>query len=196
MDIEASKKIFDVPVPGEAGKRSSVALKGNWEVCRDDEQLPGEVAAPIKDFPEAPHWVGIAVPGDKMQRPELVMAHRLWYRTRIHVPASLTGRSFHLVFPQNNLNTTVYVNKVYCGFNKNPFAHFEIDVTKGVKPGINEVWIGIKDAYYGYSANPKDPMKLRRHYNLPLSLPTTASRIWRIRSGTPFSREYCRRRSW
>ncbi|HLK58434.1 MAG TPA: glycoside hydrolase family 2 TIM barrel-domain containing protein [Chthonomonadaceae bacterium] len=168
-DLEAAKKVFNAPVPTEAGKRASVPLNGMWEVCRFDEQLPGEVAAPIKDFPEAPHWVGITVPGDKMQRPELVMAHRLWYRTRINVPAALAGRSFHLVFPQNNLNTTVYVNKVYCGFNKNPFAHFELDVTPGIKPGVNEIWVGIKDAYYGYSANPKDPLKLRKRYNLPLS---------------------------
>ena len=81
----------------------------------------------------------------------------------------LPGRSFVLTFPQNNLNTTVYVNGVYCGFNKNPFVHFDIDVTKGIKPGqVNEVWVGIRDAWYGYSAKPDDPMKLRKKFNLPL----------------------------
>jgi beta-galactosidase len=167
-DVEAAQKVFRLPEPTSTAARSSVALNGQWEVCRCDEQLPGETAAPIKDFPAQPHWKAIAVPGDKMQRPELVMAHRLWYRTRVEVPSGAARRSFHLVFPQNNLNTTVYVNGVYCGFNKNPYAHFEIDVTKAVKPGVNEVWVGIKDAYYGYSANPKNPMKLRKMFNLPL----------------------------
>jgi hypothetical protein len=167
QDAQAAQQVFKLPEP-QGANRASVPLKGLWEVCRNDEQLPGETAAPIRDFPAQPHWKAIEVPGDKMQRPELVMAHRLWYRTRVDVPQSAAGRSFHLVFPQNNLNTTVVVNGVYCGFNKNPFAHFEIDVTKAVKPGVNEVWVGIKDAYYGYSANPNNPMKLRKMFNLPL----------------------------
>ena len=44
------------PAQTAAGRRSSVALRGLWEVCRHDEQMPGEVAAPIKDFPEQPYW--------------------------------------------------------------------------------------------------------------------------------------------
>lgn len=169
LDREAAAKVFALPEPKAAADRVALPLNGVWEICRNDEQRPTEVAAPIKDFPEKPIWYGIAVPGDKMARPELVMAHRVWYRTRVQVPASTAGRSLHLVFPQNNLNTTVYVNGTYCGFNKNPFARFSIDVTKGIKPGLNEVWVGIKDAYYGYSANPDDPMKLRKRFNLPLS---------------------------
>jgi hypothetical protein len=169
LDREAAEKIFEMAAPRGPADRVTLPLNGLWEICRHDEQHPGEVASPIADFPEQPHWYGIAVPGDKMARPEFVMAHRVWYRTRVQIPAASAGRSFHLVFPQNNLNTTVYVNGVYCGFNKNPFARFAIDVTKGIKPGLNEVWVGIKDAYYGFSANPEDPMKLRKHFNLPLS---------------------------
>jgi len=72
-----------------------------------------------------------------------------------------------LVFPQNSLNTTVFVNGTYCGFGKNPFARFQVDVTAAIKPGVNEVWVGIRDAWYGFTANPDDPMKLRRTFNLP-----------------------------
>jgi len=168
-DREAAKKVFEAPTVSAATSRVSMGLTGLWEVCRNDEQTPGEVAAPIKDFPVEPHWKAIAVPSDKMQKPELVMAHRLWYRTRLNVPVAVIGRSFQIVFPQNNLNTTVYVNKIFCGFNKNPYARFSIDITKGIKPGVNEIWVGIKDGYYGYSANPRDPMKLRRRFNLPLA---------------------------
>ncbi len=168
-DREAAQKVFEMPEPKVSAERVALPLKGVWEICRNDEQAPGEVAAPIREFPQEPHWYGISVPSDKMARPEWVMAHRVWYRTHVRVPAASAGRAFHLVFPQNNLNTTVYVNGVYCGFNKNPFSRFSIDVTKGVKPGLNEVWVGIKDAYYGYSANPDDPMKLRKHFNLPLN---------------------------
>ncbi len=168
-DREAREKVFKLPEPAAAGARSSIALKGLWEVTRHDEQLPGAVNIPFHDFPAQPHWKSIAVPGDKNSlRPDLLFAHRLWYRTRVLVPEAQTARSFHLVFPQNNLNTTVYVNGVYCGFDKNPFARISIDVTRGIKPGVNEVWVGIRDAWYGYSANPEQPMKLRKRFNLPL----------------------------
>ena len=40
-------------------------LKGDWEVCRNDEQAPGEVAVPMKDMPKNPVWKAIAVPSDK-----------------------------------------------------------------------------------------------------------------------------------
>jgi len=173
QDLEAEKKVFELPEAKAEGERTSVGLAGLWEICRHDEDLPGpDVAQPIQDFPAKSYWTAIQVPGDKNKlRPDLELCHRLWYRTRVNVPASAAGRSFHIVFPQNNLNTTVYVNGVYCGFNKNPFAEFTIDVTKGVKPGAaNEILVGIRDAYYGYSANPKNPMKLRKAFNYPLSI--------------------------
>jgi beta-galactosidase len=169
QDREAARTMFRLPAPAAPGQRASIALKGLWEVCRDDEQLPGEVARPMTGIPARAYWRAIPVPGDKNQlRPDLIFAHRLWYRTRIQVPPSLIGRSFHIVFPQNNLNTTVYVNGVLCGFNKNPFAKFEIDVTPGIRAGENVIAVGIRDAWYARTANPKEPMKLRRTFNLPI----------------------------
>lgn len=168
-DEEAARTVFALP-EAKPGDRAMVALGGTWEIARDDEQMPGEVAEPIKALPANPVFRAIPVPADKnVVRKDLVFAHRLWYRTRVHVPASLAGRAFHIEFPLNNLNTTVFVNDTYCGFEKNPFCRFQIDVTKGVKPGqVNELWVGIRDSCYGRSADPERPMKLRRNFNLPL----------------------------
>ncbi len=167
-DEAATEKVFDVPAATN-GARSMVTLEGDWEVCRNDEQLPREVDVPIKDFPEEPHWTAIAVPSDKNKsRVDLQFAHRLWYRTRVNVPASQIGRSFVLSFPMNSLNTTVYVNGTYCGFSDAPLTRTDIDVTKGIKAGVNEVWVGIRDAWYGRTSNPDNPMKLRRTFNLPI----------------------------
>ncbi len=169
LDAQAAKQVFRLPEPAGAAARSKVELAGAWEICRADEQMPAEVATPIKDLPSNPIWTGIQVPSDRnVARPDLLFAHRLWYRTRVEVPAACAGRSFHLVFPLNSLNTTVVVNGVACGFEKNPFCRFQVDVTKAVKPGVNEVWVGIRDAWYAYSYNPKEPMKLRRNFNLPV----------------------------
>ena len=169
-DALAAKNVFALPEPAASANRADVPLNGLWEICRDDEQLPKTVAEPIKSLPENPVWTAIAVPGDKNAlRPDLLFAHRVWYRTHIAVPGSQAGRSFQITFPQNNLITTVYVNGVLCGWNKNPFAKFTIDVTKGIKPGeTNVIMVGIKDAYYGYSASPTNPLKLRKTFNLPL----------------------------
>ncbi len=167
-DRAAAKQVFAMPEAAADGSRTTLQLAGVWEVCRHDEQLPGEVAAPIVDFPANPRWTAIQVPGDKNARADLVFAHRLWYRTRVDVPASQAGRAFFLVFPQNNLNTTVYVNGRFCGFDKNPFARVQIDVTRGLQPGVNEIWVGIKDAWYGRTTNPANPLKLRRTFNLPV----------------------------
>ncbi len=170
-DAKASEQVFDISEGKGEGGRVVARLGGLWEVCRHDEQMPGETAEAMKDFPKEPHWKAIEVPGDKNKlRPDLVFAHRLWYRTRVNMPAKAAGRSFYIVFPQNNLNTTVYVNGVYCGFDKNPYARVQIDVTKGMKAGVNEVWVGIKDAWYGYSTNPRNPLKLRKTFNYPLSV--------------------------
>ncbi len=167
-DRQAAKQVFQLPAAAAPEARVCLPLSGLWEVCRHDEQLPGEVAAPIRDFPAAPRWTAIEVPGDKNRREDLIFAHRLWYRTRVLVPDSLAGRSMILVFPANNLNTTIYVNGQYCGFDKNPFARLQFDITRAVRPGVNELCVGIKDGWYGYRRDPADPLTLRRRWNLPL----------------------------
>lgn len=171
-DEAAAKNIFTLPEASTDGMRTTLPLTGDWEVCRNDEQAPPfDIAQPMKDLPEKPVWKAISVPSDKnTSRPDLVFAHRLWYRTRVSIPKSHEGRSFILTFPRNNLNTTVFVNGTYCGFEKNPNVRFDMDITKGIKAGqVNEIWVGIRDAWYGYSTNPNDPMKLRRKFNIPLA---------------------------
>lgn len=171
VDESAGRFAFQLPEARNA-ERAILKLAGQWEIARDDEQLPGEVAEPIKELPAHPVWKAITVPGDKNKvREDLTFAHRVWYRTRVVVPGSLSGRAFLLDFPYNNLNTTVFVNGIYCGFEKNPFAPFQLDVTAGIKPGTtNEVWVGIRDAWYGRSADPKRPLKLRKTFNFPIGL--------------------------
>ena len=168
-DQRAAANRFQLPAANE-GRRAEIALKGLWQIARDDELLPARVDQPIAQLPANPNWYGIAVPGDKADNnPRFGLAHRVWYRCRVDVPASQVGRSFFLDFPLNNLNTTVYVNGQQCGFFPTPFARFQIDVTKAVKAGENEIMVGIRDAYYGFQADASDPMKLRRNWNFPLS---------------------------
>ena len=170
-DKQAEQTLFTLPAPASAnpGERTSVRLKGLWQICRADEKLPGPVDVPIAELPVNPRWSAIPVPSDKQTaRPDLMLAHRVWYRTRVEVPKEAIGRSFVLHFPQNNLNTTVFVNGTFCGFSDTPLAHIDMDVTKGMKAGINEIWVGIRDPYYANRFNPNDPMVLRNLFKVPL----------------------------
>lgn len=169
-DRAAGRQVFQVPAPA-ASTVSKTPLNGDWEVARHDEQAPPfDIAVPMEGQPERAYWSAIPVPSDRnVSRPDLMFAHRLWFRTRINLPANLAGRSVVLEFPRNNLNSTVVVNGVTCGFSRNPLIGFRADITRAAKPGVNEVLVGIRDAWYGYSTNPTDPMKLRRKFNLPLS---------------------------
>ncbi|MDX2064465.1 MAG: glycoside hydrolase family 2 TIM barrel-domain containing protein [Fimbriimonadaceae bacterium] len=168
-DQAAAAQVFQLPASAD-NARPKVSLAGSWEVARHDEQTPPfDIATPIEGTPKNPVWTAIPVPSDRnVARPDLVFAHRLWYRTRVNVPAELKDRGFRLSFGQNNLNTTVLVNGQLCGFEPNPHVAFAVDCSRAMRPGINEIWVGIRDAWYGYSTNPKDPMKLRRRFNQPL----------------------------
>ncbi len=168
-DEVAARHTFAFP-DAPTGARTTLPLAGQWEVCRDDEPLPPfDIAQPMQSLPASPRWRALAVPSDKNNRADLTLAHRLWYRTRVRVPASYAGQAFFLTFPLNSLNTTVYVNGQLVGFSKNPLVRYQVDVSKALKPGQeNEIRVGIRDAWYGYSGNPKDPMKLRRTFNRPL----------------------------
>ena len=172
IDLAADKQVFQFPAkPADNAAQTEIKLAGPWQITRYDEQAPGETAAPIQGFPENPVWKGIKVPGDKgVERPDMLLAHRVWYRTKVEIPAGWNGSSFYLVFPANNLNTTLVVNGQFVGFDKNPLARLQFDITKAVKPGINEIAVGIKDAWYGRASDPKNPMLLRKTFNLPANL--------------------------
>lgn len=172
-DRAAAKYEFALP-SFDSAKRSTLSLAGNWEIARDDEQAPPfDIAIPM-ELPKAParpleFWTAIPVPSDRnVSRPDLMFAHRIWYRTRVNIGSGAGRQSFLLKFGQNNLNTTVVVNGQLCGFEKNPWVPFQVDISRAVKNGSNEIMVGIRDAWYGYSTSPTDPMKLRKMFNVPL----------------------------
>ena len=166
-DQVAAKKTYAVAAPGP-GERAVTPLSGPWQIARADEQDVQDRLGPIAALPPADQlfWKGIDVPGDRdVKRPELNFNHRYFYRTRLDVPAGMAGRSVFLHFTSTNMIATVFVNGQQCGWNKTPFAIWDCDITKAVKPGqVNELWVGIKDTYYGQAGD------TRRSFNLPPSL--------------------------
>ncbi len=170
-DRDRASQSHSFPVsPQPDGVRQKLELKGDWQISRDDEVSPSLVATPMVPIDRAPIWTAIQVPGDKGKvRPDLALAHRVWYRTHIQVPESQLGRSFSLTFHQNSLNTTVIVNGKFCGFNKNPFVKWSCDVSSAIHAGSNEVLVGIRDAWYGFTQDPKNPGGLWENFAFPAS---------------------------
>jgi beta-galactosidase len=165
-DKRAAAHVFEVKPAAKPDERAVTSLAGLWQACRYDEQAIEDRTGPIKAIPdpEKAFWMGIQVPGDKdKMRPELIFCHRFFCRTRVRVPAEMQGRSFFLHFPDNCMITTVHVNGVLCGWTKAPHAAWDCDITKALKPGqANELWVGIKDTYYG------TPEDTRRKFNAPM----------------------------
>lgn len=119
------------------------------------------------------HWSAIEVPGDRNRlKPDERLAHRFFYRTRVKVPASMEDRSFFLSCEEASMLTTVFVNGERVGFSDAALAPFRFDLTEALEPGeINEIRVGIKDAYYAPGGEAKDgnTTLARSQFNMPLS---------------------------
>jgi beta-galactosidase len=149
-DRQAGKHVFQVGAT--AGPRATLPLKGLWEIARFDEQEIKDRDRPVKELPDLGRlfWKGVRVPGNRDEtRPDLLYCHRFLYRTRVHVPADLAGRSFVLRFPSTALIASVFVSGKYCGGSTAPCAAWDADVTAAVVPGKdNDIVVAIKDCYY------------------------------------------------
>jgi beta-galactosidase len=182
-DRKAAKTVFEIPEaplypPGtDAGvmgpeERIKTPLAGLWQVCRFDEQEVIDRAGPTRTLPETAvaRWMSIPVPGNKFEvKPELRFCHRFVYRTRVDVPAALAGRSFFLQFPSLSLIASVHVNGQFCDWTKAPFAQWECDVTRAVRPGqVNEICVVVKDSYYAFSEK-KSGKSCRLSFNQPVA---------------------------
>ncbi|HUT89639.1 MAG TPA: glycoside hydrolase family 2 TIM barrel-domain containing protein [Thermoguttaceae bacterium] len=170
---EETKKPAELPKPdvftmpaANAGQRAEVPLAGVWEIsaCPEPEimahkPMPNRTG-PVETLPPAAEcrWTPFEVPGDKLKTmPGWNHIHRFAFRTTVRVPADLKGRSFILHIPCFNMIASVIVNGRYCGYSKMPFAIFDCDVTKAVKPGgANEIAVVIKDTWYALTGADKD----------------------------------------
>ena len=168
-DKKAAQQVFQVGK--SAGPRSTVPLKGLWEIARYDEQEIKDRAEPVRELPAdlgKLFWKAAQVPANRdSTRPEMLYCHRFLYRTRIHVPADQTGRSFVLRFPSTALIASVFVNGKFCAGNTTPCAAWEADVTAAIVLGKeNEIVVAIKDLYYAIEKT-GDGKSVRTLFNYP-----------------------------
>jgi beta-galactosidase len=166
-DRAAAAQVFQMPEVKDAAQ-TALSLKGSWQIARYDETLVEDRTGPIRSLPDPNDlfWQSMIVPGDRnKQHPELTFAHRYFLRTQVQIPADEIGHAFTLHFPSLNMLGTVFVNGQSCGFDATPLAAWDCDITRAVKPGINAIWVGIKDTYYALTS--EDSKNLRYSFMLP-----------------------------
>ena len=154
-DRQAAATVFTFPASTAAvPDRVVLPLDGLWQVCRDDDpDMDQGTYEPARALPAKPIWRGVRVPSDLRETPALNMAHRVWYRCRVDVPAAYAGRSFVLDFAGTNWIASVVVNGRFVGWHKSTRVPWQLDITTAVKPGeINEILVGIKDPWYAIDA--------------------------------------------
>jgi len=152
LDRQAKDNVFrfSSDTPKDQAKRVELTLNGVWQVCRyDDQDMDQFPYEPVTDIPQNPHWRGINVPSGLRSNPALEMAHRVWYRCRVEVPASFQDRGFFLDFTGTNWIASVIVNGKLIGSHKSTRIPWQLDITNAIKFGqVNEIMVGIKDVWY------------------------------------------------
>ena len=176
-DRAAAAQVFRFPssVAPERGARLSLPLDGPWQVARfDDLNMDLAPYAPVLELPASYpwRWMGVPVPGNAWEtRPELILGHRLVYRTRVDLPRAFAGRGFSLHFAGTCYIASVFVNGRFCGARQSVLVPWDCDITDALKPGeINVVQIAIKSAFYCMNPESKTPGRapsLNEKRNLP-----------------------------
>jgi len=152
-DKAAAKRVVAV-AEAKTPTQSATSLAGDWEIAAWDELEVKDRTAPVAELPDQSKllWRSIAVPSDRQNsRPEMAYVHRYLMRTHVNVPASAANRSFYLHLPSVNLLGSVFVNGTLCGTSDTPFAVWDCDVSRAIKPGQNEIVVALKDVFYALS---------------------------------------------
>ena len=176
QDKKAEAQIYHLPETSANGKRVSVTLNGLWKVARfDDPDMDVRPYVPVTELPKPEgenayplRWLGVNVPSNSFDTPELHFGNRIIYETKIEIPASAKGRSFTLHFSATNWIVSVFVNGRFIATHKGVLVPWDADLTLGLRPGeINTLQIAVKSPLYARDAKAVNST-LEGLRNLPL----------------------------
>ena len=167
LSVTASVFAVPVPVPGDApvpvdrlrpGNLAVLPMTGNWRFKLDHGVSPavkGEMPAnaPVPAFatPEASDtdWKNLWVPANWEIEGFSTMTYQErtgnpstdigLYRRLVDIPASFAGQRVLWHFDGAYDGAEVFVNGQRCGYHESGFTAFDIDVTKALKPGQNNL---------------------------------------------------------
>jgi len=146
----------DYPRP-QMTRRDWLDLNGRWDYMGGPR-----VADPTRDraappaFPARPGQIRVPFPPESylsgvMQRSPVNM----WYRRRFTVPKAWAGRRVLLHFGAVSYASVVYVNGHRAGTHRGDWEAFDIDLTRWLRPGSNELVVGARDTHDGRHSSGK-----------------------------------------
>lgn len=68
-----------------------------------------------------------------------------WFTTNIVIPSTMRNKRIVLQFESVRFRAEIFVNRKLCGYDVIPGTPFEVDITKAIQTGTNEVAIRITD---------------------------------------------------
>ncbi len=104
--------------------------------------LPPEENGWFSDFPKNPRHVP---PGLPYFRSNSLKTHRIWLRNRFTLPEDWGGSRIVLALNSIGSHGRFYVNGQFIGEKYNRDLPGELDITSALKPGKNELLIGVTD---------------------------------------------------
>ncbi|WP_020666339.1 AbfB domain-containing protein [Amycolatopsis nigrescens] len=114
-------------------------LNGTWQFEPGSAGQAPPIGRPLSGSVLVPYPIESALSG--------VQAHhdRMWYRRAFTVPAGWSGRQVQLNFGAVDWQAEVWVNGVKVGGHAGGYAKFSFDITAQLKPGDNELVVGVFD---------------------------------------------------
>ena len=161
LDQQAAARTVAIPAEAPA-TRTVVPLDGVWQVARfDDPDVDTSTYEPETALPTDLVYRGTNVAADLFKTPALNFAHRVVYRTKLNLPAALAGRAVFLDTQGVNWIATVFVNGQSVGWRRGSRMPWRLDISAGLKPGLNELAIAVKSPWYGLNKGNKTQDEMR-----------------------------------
>lgn len=137
QDIKATS-VADIYADAQEPCRGKVWLNGTWQFTGMGDAI--KLTAPLKDA----KWEDALVPGrspNSIKQKE----HCGWFRRTFTVPDWLPGQKRTLFFERICYEGVVFLNGKQVGHNMGWQAPLEVDVTEFLRPGENELLVGVRD---------------------------------------------------
>ncbi|SNR78962.1 beta-galactosidase [Lutibacter agarilyticus] len=125
-------------------ERSQTNINENWSYLENDsEELPNT---------KAKEWQSISLPHswNSTDVTDLEPGYRRnasWYAKTLAINNVVPNQNYFLYFEGANINTQVYVNGKQAGAHIGGYIGFEIDITKFIHSGNNEILVRVDNGY-------------------------------------------------
>jgi len=118
-------------------QRNTLSLDGEW-----DFQYFGDAVVALEDVRD---WRTCVVPGPWQAQFDDLRDHmgRAWYRRDVEVPADWAGAPLFLRFGAVNYFARVLVNGIEVATHEGGYLPFEVEVTRVLRPGRNELAVSV-----------------------------------------------------